>query len=108
MPDDYPAWFNDWLRRRMPDTAQQQTAGKQMRRFLESPEWRLVEELLEARKARVMADLQRPGRVPEHVEFAHGHGVIEGCDSIRGAAEAVVRVAEKADGRAERAVEATA
>jgi hypothetical protein len=59
-----------------------------------------VEELLEARKAREMADLQRPGRVPEHVEFAHGHGVIEGCDTIRGAAEAVVRVAEKADVRA--------
>jgi hypothetical protein len=101
MADDYPAWFNEWLRRRMPDTAQQQAAGKQMRRFLESPEWRLVEELLEARKARVMADLQRPGaRVAEHVEFARGHGVIEGCDSIRGAAEAVVRVAERADVRA--------
>jgi hypothetical protein len=108
MADDYPQWFNEWLRRRMPDTAQQQTAGKQMRRLLESPEWRLIEELVEARKARVLVDLQRPGQVPDHVEYARGHGVIEGCESIRGAAEAVVRVAEKADERAEHAVEATA
>jgi hypothetical protein len=62
MADDYPQWFNEWLRRRMPDTAQQQTAGKQMRRLLESPEWRLIEELVEARKERVLVDLQRPGQ----------------------------------------------
>lgn len=103
--EDYPQWFNEFVRRQLPSTTAQQDAGKMVRQLIESPGWRLLEQVLEARKDRAMLDLQRPGGVPDHATYAHGHGILEGVGSIRGAVDAVLHVADQAEEKARQAAE---
>lgn len=106
--DDYPQWFNEFVRRQLPSTTAQQDAGKVVRRLIEQPGWQLLVSVLEARKERALLDLQRPGGVPDHATYAHGHGILEGVESIRGAVDAVLHVAAQAEEKAKRAAESAA
>lgn len=103
--EDFDQWFKTFVRERFPSTTAQQDAGKMMRELQSSAGWQLLLDLVAAREARALADLRRPGRIPEHVEYAHGHGLIEGLRSVGGAAQAVISVAESADEKARKAAE---
>lgn len=107
MADQFPAWFTDFLRKRLQSTTAMQAAGKQVEGMLASPAWALVEAVLAEEEERLLASL-RGHRIPEHVEYAARHGQIEGLRSARGAAEAVIKVAESADRKAREAAESAA
>jgi hypothetical protein len=98
------AWIQKFIRDRLEMTTGIQDAGKQVRAMLDSQAWSLVEAVVDESERRLL-DSIRPPRIPEHVEYAARHGQIEGLRSLRGAAEAVLHEAEKADVRAAEAAE---
>jgi hypothetical protein len=97
-------WFQKFVRDRLEQTTAMQDAGKQVRAMLDSSAWALVEAVLVESEQRLL-DSIRPPRIPEHVEYAARLGQVEGLRSARGAAEAVIAVAEAADRKAAEAAE---
>lgn len=102
----YQHWYTAHLRDHvLTSTTARQDAAKQMQQLLDLPAWGMLMALLDAREKREMVTLQKPGGVPDHATYARVHGIIEGMASIRGATEAVLRVAEQAETKALKAAE---